>query len=301
MAVSTILGVGLATVAAISVACTSLGIRLGNETGRTVDGLVVVLACNLALLTPITILLHHPTYHVTLHSLGAFVAAGITGTLLGRLCYFNGIATIGASRTEPIKATQPLHATLIAVVVLNEAVTRSHLGGILLIIAGVAVITWQSSRGANRVASRRSATSGVGLAFGAAFFFGLEPIWVKIGLAEGTPVLVGLLLRVGIAALGFLGYLYLREALPTMETLTAEDARWYVGAGVANTVFILAYYGALTVSPVTIVVPIVQTSPLVVVVLSLLFLPKRLEAVDASLLLGSILVVAGAIVVTLAS
>lgn len=301
MVLGTTLGVTLAIVAAISVACTGLGIRLGNENGRVVDGLVIVLVCNLVLLTPITIVVHHPTYHVTLRSLGAFVAAGLTGTLLGRLCYFNGIATIGASRTEPIKATQPLHATVIAVLVLHETISAGLLGGILLIIGGIVLITWQSSQDSTGLTSEDSAIKGILFAFGAALFFGLEPIWVKLGLAAGTPVLVGLLLRVGIAALGFLGYLRLRGTLPTRETLLSAETHWYVVAGIANTVFILTYYMALELAPVTIVVPIVQTSPLIVVVLSLLFLPQRLENVDRSLLFGSLMVVAGAILVTLAS
>lgn len=299
--IDTTLGVGLAIVAAISVAGTGLGIRLGNENGRTVDGLVVVLVCNLVLLTPITIFVHHPTYHVTLRSLGAFLAAGLTGTLLGRLCYFNGIASIGASRTEPIKATQPLHASIIAVLVLHETISGVHLGGILLIIGGVILITWQSSQDTTQLTTEGSATKGILFAFGAALFFGLEPIWVKLGLAAGTPVLVGLLLRVGVAALGFLGYLRLRSALPTRETLFSADTHWYVVAGVANTVFILTYYMALELAPVTIVVPIVQTSPLIVAVLSLLFLPQQLEKVDSSLFFGSLMVVSGAIIVTLAS
>jgi drug/metabolite transporter (DMT)-like permease len=292
------LGVVLAIVAAIGVACTGLAIRLGSDDGRTVDGLVIVLVCNLLILLPLTVFLYHPTYRVTVSSLGAFLAAGLTGTLLGRLCYFSAIATVGASRTEPIKATQPLHATAIAVLILGESISSGRFGGIVLIIAGVAIVTVQSSRDTTLDASQQETARGALFAFSAALFFGLEPVWAKIGLADGTPVLVGLSLRVGIAALGFFAYLRYRGNLPTVATLRSRSTRWYVGAGIANTVFILSYYGALELSPVTVVVPIVQTSPLVVVLLSVVLLPRRLEAVDRTIIIGCLLVVVGAVAVT---
>jgi drug/metabolite transporter (DMT)-like permease len=294
-------GIGLAAIAAVSVACTSLGVRVGMDRGRTMDALVVVLLCNLLILLPATAVLYYPEYGVTLRSALAFVAAGLTGTLLGRLCYFNGISLLGSSRTEPIKATQPLHGSVIAVVVLGETVTVLQLVGILLIVVGVGSISWETSRDPPAALSTEDAAKGVLLGIGAAFFFGIEPIWAKIGLADGTPVLVGLVFRMVIAAAAFLGYLRARNQLPSTESLTRANMRWYVAAGIANTLFLIAYYASLQTAPVTVVLPIVQTSPLLVVVLSGLFLPTRLERISWPLVVGAITVVAGAVLVTLFS
>ena len=284
-------GIGLAAIAAVSVACTSLGVRVGMDRGRTMDALVVVLLCNLLILLPATAVLYYPEYGVTLRSALAFVAAGLTGTLLGRLCYFNGISLLGSSRTEPIKATQPLHGSVIAVVVLGETVTVLQVGS----------ISWETSRDPPAALSTEDAAKGVLLGIGAAFFFGIEPIWAKIGLADGTPVLVGLVFRMVIAAAAFLGYLRARNQLPSTESLTRANMRWYVAAGIANTLFLIAYYASLQTAPVTVVLPIVQTSPLLVVVLSGLFLPTRLERISWPLVVGAITVVAGAVLVTLFS
>jgi drug/metabolite transporter (DMT)-like permease len=294
-------GIGLATIAAASVACTSLGVRVGMDRGRTMDALVVVLLCNLLILLPVTAVLYYPEYGVSLRSAIAFVAAGLTGTLLGRLCYFNGISLLGSSRTEPIKATQPLHGSVIAVIVLGETVTALQLVGILLIVLGVGSISWETSREPPGGLSSEDAAKGVLLGIGAAFFFGIEPIWAKIGLADGTPVLVGLVFRMVIAAAAFLGYLRARNQLPSTESLTRSNMRWYVAAGIANTLFLIAYYASLQTAPVTVVLPIVQTSPLLVVVLSGLFLPTRLERISWPLVVGAITVVVGAVFVTLFS
>lgn len=294
-------GIGLATVAAASVACTSLGVRIGMDRGRTMDALVVVLVCNLLILLPVTAVLYYPEYGVTLRAALAFVAAGLTGTLLGRLCYFNGISLLGASRTEPIKATQPIHGSVIAVIVLGETVTALQFVGILLIVLGVGAISWETSRDPPGALSSEDAAKGVLLGIGAAFFFGIEPIWAKIGLADGTPVLVGLVFRMVIAAAAFFGYLRARNQLPSTESLTRANMRWYVAAGIANTLFLIAYYASLQTAPVTVVLPIVQTSPLLVVVLSGLFLPTRLERISWPLVVGAITVVVGAVFVTLFS
>lgn len=294
-------GIGLATIAAASIACTSVGIRLGTDRGRTMDALVVVLLCNLLILLPITAVLYYPQYDITLRSALAFVAAGLTGTLLGRLCYFSGISLLGSSRTEPIKATQPLHGSVIAVVVLGETVTPLQLLGILLIVLGVAAISWETSRDPPGTLSSDGALKGVLLGLGAAFFFGIEPIWAKIGLADGTPILVGLVFRMVVAAAAFLGYLRARNQLPSTDSLRWANVRWYVAAGIANTLFLIAYYASLQTAPVTVVLPIVQTSPLLVVVLSGLFLPTRLERISWPLVAGAVTVVAGAVFVTLFS
>lgn len=293
------LGVGLAAVATLSVALTSLGIRLGTDDGDTVDALVVVLAVNVLLLAPVAVVYAPAEPPLTLPAVLAFAAAGVTGTLLGRMFYFTSISRIGSSRTEPIKATQPLHATAIAVVLFGERVTGPHLAGILLVVLGVAAVSWEATRaeGAGGVGSARALLPGLA----AAVFFGLEPNLAKLGFGAADALVSGVMLRLVVAAAAFGTYLWLRGSLPSPAGLWRPPSRWYVAAGVANTSFLLSYYAALRVAPVSIVVPIVQTSPLVVIVLSLLFLPTRLERVTWRLAAGAAVVVAGAVLVTLAS
>ena len=83
--------------------------------------------------------------------------------------------------------------------------------------------------------------------------------------------------------------------------LRGSALRWYLAAGVANTVFMLSYYGSVQLTPVSVVIPIVQTSPLVVLVASMLFLPVRLERVTWRLAAGAAVIVGGAVMVTLFS
>lgn len=296
---TSLLGIGLAAVAALSIATTSLGIRLGTDDGTTIEALVVVLACNVLLLAPIAAVYAPTEPPLTLRSALAFGAAGVTGTLLGRLFYFTSIARIGSSRTEPIKATQPLHATVGAVILFGERVTALHFAGIVLVVVGVAVVSWEMSRNdsATGVESVRALLPGLA----AAVFFGIEPLLAKLGFGGSNALISGVMLRIVVAAAAFVTYLWLRNGLPSLDRLRRSNSRWYLVAGVANTSFLLSYYAALQVAPVSLVVPIVQTSPLVVMALSLLFLPTRLERVTWRLGSGASIVVAGAVLVTLFS
>ncbi len=288
------LGVTLAAIAACCLAGQALTIRLATRQGRTVDILVVVMGVNVVVLVPLTVLFV-PDPVLTPRSVAAFAAAGIVGTMLGRLCYYAGIKRIGASRAEPIKASMPLHATILAVLVLGEAVTGAGIIGVVLIVAGIALVSWE---GRNASVDGDTALVGLALPLAAAFMFALEPIFATIGLQEGTHALVGLTIKT-IAALGvFVGYLAWQDSIPRPSDLPRGEVRWYVLAGVMSTSFLLAYYAGLSVSRVAIVVPIMQTSPLLVLLASAVLL-QGVERVTPRLVLAATIVVVGAITVTL--
>lgn len=315
-------GALLALTAALCLGAQALLVRLGTVDGRSFDVLAGVLVVNVAILVPLAaVTASGPALGLTVTAFLAFVAAGIVGTLLGRIFYFAAIGAIGATRTEPIKASQPLHAVLIAVVVLGETVTPGHVFGIVLVTVGVAYVSWttQTDPEAPDV-SRRDLL----LPLAAAFFLGLEPTFAKTGFAEGTAPVVGLAIKSLVAAVIVCGYLAwerrarlvarLRAGTSAREGrhghvrlsilaaadprrwIRAENARWYVAAGVANSAFLLAYYGALNVAPVGVVVPIIQTSPVLIAGLSYVFIREH-ERVTPSLVAGTLVVVTGAITV----
>ncbi|WP_254533230.1 DMT family transporter [Natrinema gelatinilyticum] len=293
------LGIVLSVVAAVCLALTSLTIRLGTNNGRSSDALVVVLLVNIVTFVPLALWIAHPGYSISLWALFAFIAAGIVGTLLARILYYASIERIGASRSEPIKASQPLHATVIAVVLLEETVSIPHLLGILLIICGVAIISIEMMNASVDPITDPS-WSTLAFPFAAAFFFGLEPIFASIGFETGASVFVGLALKTMSAAVGFFAYLGWKGALSVEPFRASASRRWYLAAGGANTLFLFSYYTALEIAPVSVVVPILQTSPIFVVLMSAAFL-QRYERVTSRLIGMTLIVVSGSVLVTLFS
>ncbi|MGM0605404.1 MAG: DMT family transporter [Halobacteriota archaeon] len=288
------LGVLLAIAAACFLAGQALAIRVATKHGSAADVLLVVMIVNLVVLAPLAAYFDpYPT--LSPRSIASFAAAGVVGTMLGRILFYSGIKRIGASRAEPIKASMPLHATVFAVVFLDEFVTPGQFAGVVLVVGGLALITWDGSTAA--VAGRETPWFGLALPLGAAILFALEPIFATIGLREGTGVLVGLTIKSAAAVVVFVTYLAWSRSLPNLREIPIAELRWYVLAGVLSTSFLLAYYAGLSVSRVGIVVPIMQTSPLIVLGFAAIFL-RESEQVTIRLLLAVLVVVLGAIVVT---
>lgn len=288
------LGIALAALAAFFLAAQSLFVRVGTDAGRSNDALFVVIAVNVVVFLPAAVLLEGPDLGLTPRAIAAFAGAGLVGTLAGRALLYAGIERVGASRAEPIKASMPLFAALIAVVALGETMTSGNLAGILLIVLGIGLISWES-RG-DRVGAA-VAPHHLLLPLAAALFFGVEPILAKVGFAEGTPVLVGLTVKTTAAVVGLVGLQAVRGDVPRLADLRTESLRWYLAAGVASTAFLVSYYSALELAPVVAVTPIMQTSPLLVVVLSAVFL-QGLERVTWRIAAAAGLVVCGAVVIT---
>ncbi|MGQ3414494.1 EamA family transporter [Natrinema sp. LN54] len=297
--VAAFVGIGLAMAGAVFLAMQALFIRIGTDEGGVVNALLVVLASNILFVVVPAAIYYYPTYQVTAFSLFVFVAAGITGTVLARSLYYLSIERIGASRTEPIKSSQPLHATIIAIFVLSETVTFEHLIGIVLITTGIILISFEITSGEREISESSSITVLL-LPLTSAFFFGIEPTFVKLGFQEGTPVYVGLAIKVATASIGFLGYLWFVDRLPTPRSVLRTSGRWYIAAGLVNTGFLYAYYMALERTAVSIVVPIVQTSPLLVAFIAYLMLSHR-ERVTMKTMAAAVVVVVGAIIITLYS
>lgn len=295
-----LLGIALAVGAAVAAAATQLFVRLGTDEGRAADAILVVMYVNTGALVPVVLLWYYPHYGLTAASWLAFAAAGLFGTMLGRLFMFTSIERIGASRTAPLYTAWVLVATVLGVLLLGEEPTPLHAVGIVLIVAGVATIAWETSAENPDDLPRRALLVGLALPFGAAIAYGIEPIFANVGFATGTPAPVGLVIKTLAATLGFTAYLRARGALPGLATVGSADLRWFVLAGLANTLFLLGYYLGLAVAPVSVVTPILATSTLWVVVLSAVAMPERLERVTWQLFAAATVVVVGVIIVTVA-
>lgn len=295
---SHVLGVVLSLVAALGVASAYLLIRKGTDTGSVYDAVFVVIGVEVALLTIPVAIIYYPEYGFTRASVFWFVAAGVVGTVLGQLFMYSSVSTIGASRSAPITNSWVVVSTVLGVLLLGERVSLVHAVGVVLVVGGVAVIAWETSQENPDDLARRELLVGLSFPLGAAAAYGLEPILAKFGLLEGTPSPVGLVLKTVAAFTGFTIYLRWRNLLPDPGLLRSPDGRWYLLAGVATTVFLVGYYGALEVAPVSIVAPVVVTNTLFVVLLSALFVPDRLERVTGTLAGAATVVVLGVVLIT---
>ncbi|WP_135535949.1 EamA family transporter [Halostella pelagica] len=295
---TTLLAVVMTLGAALAIASQNLFIRMGTDEGNANEAVVVVIGVNVVVLLPLVGVAYYPEYGLTYVSGIWFMAAGLVGTLLGRLLTYTSINRIGASRTTPIVAAWALTSTVFGILLLDEQLTVLHLAGILLVMGGIIAIAWETNNENPDDLAKSELLIGLVIPLGAAFAYGLEPVFAKFAFEEGTPAPVGLVVKTSAAILGFTLYLRSRNSLPDRSMLRNGGMRWFLLAGIANTLFLLGYYGALEIAPVSIVTPIVITNTLWVVLLSAVFMPDRLERVTWKLVAASVAVIAGVLIIT---
>lgn len=296
-----LVGITLTIAACLALAIQNLLIRKGTDTGRAYDAVLVVMAVNMIILVPAVGIYYYPDYGLTTRSILSFAAAGFFGTMVGRAFKYVSIGRIGASRTEPVINTNALVATVLGVVLLGERIASLQLLAIVAIIGGVALISWETTQENPHDLPRRKLVLGILFPFGGAVAYGVEPVFATYGLDAGTPAPVGVLLKTVAAIIGFVLYLRFADALPALDELWTNDVRLFALAGLGNTGFLLGYYVALGLAPVSVIVPILPASTLFTVALSALFMPERLEHVTPRLLGASLVVVAGVVVLTVTS
>lgn len=297
---SSLLGIGLALAAALAFSLQYLFVRIGTTDGTVSDIMLVSLVCNVALVVPLAGALYYPEYGITTRSLVSFAAAGVVGSLFARVLEYRSIEEIGASRTSPIVASNALFATVLAVVLLDETLSALRVAGIVLVVGGVAALTWETaaSEGPGSAGSFREAGGALTIPLLAAVFVALEPIVVSIGYREGTAMLPGFAVKAVAGLVGFAGYRWWRRGDVVSTAFVRSSTAWYVAVGVTNTVGIGLYFAALEVAPVAIVMPLLQTAPLLIVALSAAFLPRRLERITWRLVGAAVVVVSGTILVS---
>ncbi|MBC7289258.1 MAG: DMT family transporter [Armatimonadetes bacterium] len=75
----------------------------------------------------------------------AMAASGLLGGFLGTLLYYVAVRFEEVSRVVPVTATYPVVAFILGALFLRESVTVPKVAGLVLIVAGLALVT--SSRG----------------------------------------------------------------------------------------------------------------------------------------------------------
>ncbi|MFH1003295.1 MAG: EamA family transporter [Chloroflexota bacterium] len=144
--------------------------------------------------------------------------------------------------------------------------------------------------------TRREVIMGFSVAFGGALAYAVVAILAKVGLGELAPPLVGATMAMmsGTLVLGLM-----EGRRPDRQLRQKKRGIWLMlAAGVAAGLGVTSNYYALSIAPVVLVAPLAGTSPLVVLVLSHLFL-GHLENINLRLVLGTLLVVVGVTLITL--
>lgn len=223
----------------------------------------------------------------------AFAIAGIIHFSLGWTLLTLSQQTVGAATTGAVGASTPLVGALLAALVLGEALGPIALVGILLVMAGVAVLSLR--RGTTGL---RRSVPWFGL--GAAACWGASPLFIRWGLAGLDVPLIGVTIGLIAASASQAVVLLLRARRVNAEPTIRRISPWVFSAGLVVAVSIALQWTAFGLITVAVAITLMQLAAPTVLVLAPIIVGGEMERPDAAMVAGSAAVIAGSVIVVLA-
>jgi drug/metabolite transporter (DMT)-like permease len=213
-----------------------------------------------------------------------FVVVGLFVPGMTRVLTFRGIRTMGSAITSTIVNTTPMFSTGLAMLALGERPGPLVLAGVVLIVGGLVILSWQGSE-------RSWKRTELIFPFLAALLFSMKDVTVRWGLGgSAAPILAAAVAAITSTIEIFLinRYIY-KEAfiLPPKHVI-----QWFVSSGVFTGGSFLFMFLALSMERVSIIAPLINSYAAFVLVLAPL-MARQIERVTPRKVAGAVLVVAG--------
>lgn len=237
-------------------------------------------------------LLFLPVKLLTLSGVLLFVLVGLFQPGLTRLLTYKSIETVGVAVTDPLRATTPMFSAFLAILFLGERMTAPIFFATLLIVAGITVLSLREE------AAPKIRLRYIFYPLLASFLAGSSQILRKLGLdAMPHPVLAAAVTATSSLVVVSLT-LWISSRQKAILALDRRCLPFYLAAGLAISLGMVAIYYALDLGEVVVVIPISSTGPLFTLIFTALFL-KGVERVTLKILLGAALIISGVVLLTL--
>jgi transporter family protein len=233
---------------------------------------------------------------LVVESLLIFCLSGVTAQCVARTFNYVGIEKLGVSVSTPVSSTTPLFSAIIALVILNEALSPQIGLGIVLVVFGIVVMSLR--RG---IQNRRKGWSKWDILFpvGAALFYGAADCMRKAGLNIFNSPISGATIGISAALAAYLPYLTFSGKI--REVTVSKRSFWYLLSGFCSGMAWILYFSGLSIGKVTTMAPIKDGSnPLIALLLTLVFLRDK-EEITIKTVVGALTVVLGVVVISLYS
>jgi drug/metabolite transporter (DMT)-like permease len=227
-------------------------------------------------------------------------AAGIIHLILGRGLTYRALRLVGANKTMPFVTANPIFTVILGIIFLSEQLTGFLAFGLLFILLGSGLVTFEKSSVATEKSSSRFSTDVKGLlaAIGGALCWGTTPVVVKLALNElGSPY-AGSFVSYAVAfvvAIGLLAFSRQNRRqvfnIPFRQVLVPI----LIGAVLTSTGQLLAYL-SLTYAPASMLAPLMATQGLFIFMLSFL-VNRKIEVFTPKVIIGTLATVAGTVLI----
>jgi drug/metabolite transporter (DMT)-like permease len=219
-----------------------------------------------------------------------FLLGGCLQPLIARILFYVGLTRLGASRAGPLRGVEPLFSAVIAVVFLQERPGFLVYGGTVLIVASVWLISRRES------GESRWRLFDIQFPLGAALVSAVSQNLRKGGLLILPDPFVGTAVSTA-TSLALLLIFLLATRKMNLVRIERESLPFFGTGAIVSAMAQLLNFMALSRGEVSVMVPLLNTTPLFTVLFSSLFL-REVEKVTLRIVLGAALMVAGVVIIT---
>lgn len=294
------MGIATAFLSAVFFGLNNATARRGVAVTSVNQAVIVTISVNLIFFVAVAILSGRIArwHELSLYQVVLLVSAGVLNYVIGRYFNYRSIQIIGAVSAGPILQTGMIVSVAAGVWGLNETLTMDQAFGVFLILVGSFMVI----SGRNSVvggAQAHKVAEGYVCAVIGSIGYGLAPVLVRMSSGNTElGVLSGLVAFFG-AQLVVAALVAVRPSeLRGLFDIKWTHARWLVLTGIINGCAQLCLFIALTLAPVSLVVPIQRVAVVFRVLFSFL-INRRLENFSVAVLAGTAVSLLGAVIISL--
>ena len=219
-----------------------------------------------------------------------FVISGCVQPLLARALFYEGITRLGVARAGPLRGTEPFFATIIGVSFLHEQ------PGVLVYIGTIMIMTslWLISGRQEGAAKWRLLDTAFPIS--AALVSAISQSLRKQGLKILPDPFVAVAIVTTVSLILFLIFVLATGRTQSLR-MERQGFSFFLAAALLATAAQVLNFVALGRGELSVIIPLLNTTPLFTVLLSVLFL-RKVETVNQRIVFGALLMFAGIVTIT---
>jgi drug/metabolite transporter, DME family len=261
------------------------GLRKSNIFAAMLVSYVVSVACMWTYLTATTSL-----EFLTSPAMIYYLISGCIQPLFARALFYEGITRIGVARAGPLRGIEPLFATAIAIAIFHEQPGWLVFFGTILIVTSLWLISGR------REGDKRWRLLDAIFPIGAALISAVSQSLRKQALKIIPDPFVAVAVVTTVSLLLLLAFVFATRRGEQLK-MRWDGFRFFLCASLIATLAQVGNFIALGRGELSVIIPLLNTTPLFTVLFSVLFL-RAVETINARIVLGAVLMVAGVLLIT---
>jgi uncharacterized membrane protein len=270
-------------------AADSILVRKGTAFSNPSTAALVSFVVNTAILGPY-IFFQYPLEKIFQPANLFFVVSGIIQPAIVRVLFYVGIVRLGVSRAGPIRGTSPFFSVAIAFFLFQDRPGLIvYLGGILT-VAGTWLVSYK------RAGEAKWRPRDLLFPLGAAILASVSQNIRKMGLNSTSEPIIAATVSTATSLFCLFGSVLFSGNIRSIQ-INRPCLPYYGGAAVFALIGQLCTFIALNGGQISVVAPLINTTPLFVIGLTALFLRGE-EKINRFVVIGVVLLVAGIAAIT---